>query len=190
MIGANVTRETIFVFLSMAHVTGEFLQMQSMGFIGSVFRFHLQMTSETIGAAGNIKTGRYLSGIRMHLCGLMAGHARHFFLFEVNVRRILIVQTSILSKHPSTVTAGTSNIHERTFFKDVFGKETAAHIIRTTDVALTATGVALCAVFLLGGHYLFPDCIRPVDTLKDNSIKCRQSIMKALRCRGSDLFMA
>ena len=164
--------------------------MQSMGFIGRVFRLHLRMASETIGAAGNIKTGRHLSGIRMHLCGLMAGHARHFFFFEMNVRCILIVQTSILSKHPSTVTAGTSNIHERTFFKNVLGKKTAAHIIRTTDVALPATGVALCAVFLLGGHDLFAGCIRLADTLMDNSIKCPQSIVKALRCRGSDLFMA
>ena len=174
----------------MAHLTGEFLPVQSMGFIGSVFRLHLRVALETIGAVGNIKTGRHLTGIRMHLFGLMAGHARHFFFFEVNVRRILVVQTSILSKHPPTVTAGTGNIHEWTFFKNVFGKETAAHVIRTTDVALTATGVALCAVFLLGGHHLFPGCIRLTDTLMDNSIKCRQGIMKAVCCRDSDLFMA
>lgn len=174
----------------MTHLTGEFLPVQSMGFIGRVFRLRLRVASETIGAEGNIKTGRHLSGIRMHLYGLMAGHARHFFFFKVNVRRILIVQTSILSKHPSSVAAGTSNIHERTFYKNVLVKETAAHIIRTTDVALPATGVALCAVFLLGGHHLFPGRIRPADTLMDNSIKCRQGIMKALRCRGSDLFMA
>jgi len=126
----------------------------------------------------------------MHLAGRMAGHAGHFFLFEVNVGSILLVQAGILAKHPSPVTAGAGHIHARTFSEDVFGEEAAAHIIRAADVTLATTGMALSAVFIPGGHYFFANAFYRAHTLMEGAVKRGQGVMQVLRRRGGDLIMA
>ena len=90
-------------------------------------------------ALGQLEPARESRGISMHLSSGMAIHARHLFLFIVDVGGVTTISSSQFRVYPTTMTAGAGGIHRWLFLKDMSRKESTIYIIRTADVALTAT---------------------------------------------------
>ena len=90
-------------------------------------------------ALHQVEPAKKSSGIGMHLSSGMTVHASHLFLFIVNVGGKAAISTSKFWVHPTTMTAGAGGIHRWLFLKNMPRKKSTINIIRTADVALTAT---------------------------------------------------
>lgn len=130
-------------------------------------------------------------GVSMHLSSGMAVHASHLLLFIMHVCRVVPISSSQLCIHPTTMTAGAGGIHRRLFLKDMSRKKATIYIIRTADMALTATGMTGSAMFVFGlQNFVQALLVFLIGPGLDNLGEWSQSVVEAILGCGGNLLVA
>jgi hypothetical protein len=183
--------ETVFIGLGVAYLTGNLVLVRFMRRRLGRCGYHFGMALAAPWPLGKLKPCSDTGGVGMQILSRMAVHAGHFFTRIVHIRCISFVGTGKLAMHPAAVATGAGCVHGRRLDKMMAIQKSAPDIIRTTDMALAATGVTTAAVLGLGPADFFK---YPMITFgrsgHDRTIKGCQRIMQAVFGGRHDFRMA
>ena len=140
------------VGLRMAHLTTDRILMGLMSFnVFPFFGIYLLVAVFTFRAIFNIVAMFIVFVVSVHFRCRMTLFASHSFFLKMNVRFTLFFFAQKFLADSAAVAGNANLLHGWPFLEQMPGKKAAADAGRPADVALTATGVALGTMSLLGG---------------------------------------
>ena len=127
--------------------------------------------------------------VSMHLSSGMTVHTSHILFGIVHICRVVSISACHFPVNPTTMTAGAGGVHRWLFLKGMSRQKSTIYIIRTADVALTATRMAGITVFVFCLQNLVQDFpVFLIGTGLDNLGEWIQSVVEAtFGCRDNFL---